>query len=330
MIKHHPSDETLFRFANGSLEPGPRIIVAVHVGGCAICASRISEFEAVGGSLMYNIEPDDMEPSALDHVMAKIEIDEAGRDRLAVRPRLPRADLGIHLPQVLDDCGIGPWRWIGPGVRWSRVTLPDDDHANVMLLKVTAGRKLREVLIAFWLEAWLSEDEILSRYLSNVYFGDNVYGLTAAAKHYFGRAPDSLPVDGVVAKEFKAGAPCQTVAIAEVPADAMILDAGSASVDKINEWIDRAATLVWNGPLGAFEIEPFDRATVAVARHAAARTRDGRLTSVAGGGDTVSALNHAGVADDFTYVSTAGGAFLEWMEGKPLPGVEVLKKQGEG
>ncbi len=139
-----------------------------------------------------------------------------------------------------------------------------------------------------------------------------------------------LPVDGVVAKEFKAGAPCQTVAIAEVPADAMILDAGSASVDKINEWIDRAATLVWNGPLGAFEIEPFDRATVAVARHAAARTRDGRLTSVAGGGDTVSALNHAGVADDFTYVSTAGGAFLEWMEGKPLPGVEVLKKQGEG
>ena len=144
MIKHHPSDETLFRFANGSLEPGPRIIVAVHVGGCAICASRISEFEAVGGSLMYNIEPDDMEPSALDHVMAKIEIDEAGRDRLAVRPRLPRADVGIRLPQVLDDCGIGPWRWIGPGVRWSRVTLPGDDNANVMLLKVTAGRKLPE------------------------------------------------------------------------------------------------------------------------------------------------------------------------------------------
>ncbi len=139
-----------------------------------------------------------------------------------------------------------------------------------------------------------------------------------------------LPSDGVVAREFKAGAANETVAIEACPADAMILDAGSASVDKINEWIDRAATLVWNGPLGAFEIEPFDRATVAVARHAAARTRDGRLTSVAGGGDTVSALNHAGVADDFTYVSTAGGAFLEWMEGKPLPGVEVLKKQGEG
>ncbi|TGP48473.1 phosphoglycerate kinase, partial [bacterium M00.F.Ca.ET.229.01.1.1] len=92
------------------------------------------------------------------------------------------------------------------------------------------------------------------------------------------------------------------------------------------DWIDRAATLVWNGPLGAFEIEPFDRATVAAAKHAAARTKEGKLVSVAGGGDTVAALNQAGVADDFTYVSTAGGAFLEWMEGKPLPGVEVLKR----
>ena len=135
-----------------------------------------------------------------------------------------------------------------------------------------------------------------------------------------------LPSDAVIAREFKAGAANETVAVEACPADAMILDAGEQSVKKINEWIDRAATLVWNGPLGAFEIEPFDRATVAVARHAAARTKEGRLTSVAGGGDTVSALNHAGVADDFTYVSTAGGAFLEWMEGKPLPGVEVLKK----
>ena len=135
-----------------------------------------------------------------------------------------------------------------------------------------------------------------------------------------------LPSDAVVAREFKAGAESETVAIEACPADAMILDAGEKSVAKINEWIDRAATLVWNGPLGAFEIEPFDRATVAAARHAAARTKEGKLVSVAGGGDTVSALNHAGVADDFTYVSTAGGAFLEWMEGKPLPGVEVLKK----
>jgi phosphoglycerate kinase len=106
----------------------------------------------------------------------------------------------------------------------------------------------------------------------------------------------------------------------------MILDAGGKTIETVNQWIDRAATLVWNGPLGAFEIEPFDRATVAVAKHAAARTKAGKLVSVAGGGDTVAALNHAGVAGDFTYVSTAGGAFLEWMEGKPLPGVDVLNK----
>ncbi|TPI69785.1 phosphoglycerate kinase [Mesorhizobium sp. B2-8-9] len=135
-----------------------------------------------------------------------------------------------------------------------------------------------------------------------------------------------LPADGVVAKEFKAGAASETVAISDVPSDGMILDVGAKTVQSVNDWIDRAATLVWNGPLGAFEIEPFDRATVAAAKHAAARTKEGKLVSVAGGGDTVAALNHAGVADDFTYVSTAGGAFLEWMEGKPLPGVEVLKR----
>lgn len=135
-----------------------------------------------------------------------------------------------------------------------------------------------------------------------------------------------LPSDGVIAREFKAGAANETVEIAAVPADAMILDVGPKTVDNINQWIDRAATLVWNGPLGAFEIEPFDRATMAAARHAAERTRAGQLISVAGGGDTVAALNQAGVADDFTYVSTAGGAFLEWMEGKALPGVEVLRK----
>ena len=134
-----------------------------------------------------------------------------------------------------------------------------------------------------------------------------------------------LPVDGVVAKEFKAGAANQTVAIDAVPADGMILDVGPKTIDAINAWIDRAKTLVWNGPLGAFEIEPFDKATVAAAKHAARRTKAGELVSVAGGGDTVAALNHAGVADDFTYISTAGGAFLEWMEGKALPGVEVLK-----
>ena len=134
-----------------------------------------------------------------------------------------------------------------------------------------------------------------------------------------------LPVDGVVAREFKAGADCETVDIGAIPADAMVLDVGEKTAAAVKDWIDRAATLVWNGPLGAFEIPPFDRATLAVAKHAAARTDDGKLISVAGGGDTVAALNQAGVTADFTYVSTAGGAFLEWMEGKALPGVEVLK-----
>ena len=133
-----------------------------------------------------------------------------------------------------------------------------------------------------------------------------------------------LPSDAVVAREFKAGAENETVSVENVPADAMILDVGPETVKTVFEWIDRAETLVWNGPLGAFEIKPFDDATVSAARHAARRTREGTLVSVAGGGDTVAALNHAGVADDFTYVSTAGGAFLEWMEGKPLPGVDAL------
>jgi len=135
-----------------------------------------------------------------------------------------------------------------------------------------------------------------------------------------------LPEDGVVAREFKANAANETVAIDAIPSDAMVLDVGPKSIEAIKAWIERANTLVWNGPLGAFEIEPFDKATVAAAKFAAERTKAGKLTSVAGGGDTVSALNHAGVADDFSYVSTAGGAFLEWMEGKVLPGVAVLSK----
>ncbi|MFK3779426.1 phosphoglycerate kinase [Agrobacterium sp. NPDC089420] len=133
-----------------------------------------------------------------------------------------------------------------------------------------------------------------------------------------------LPEDGVVAREFKAGAANETVDINAIPADAMVLDVGPKSVESIKAWISRAETLVWNGPLGAFEIEPFDAATVAAAKHAAECTKAGKLVSVAGGGDTVAALNHAGVSDDFSYVSTAGGAFLEWMEGKELPGVAIL------
>ncbi|WEX09766.1 phosphoglycerate kinase [Chelativorans sp. AA-79] len=135
-----------------------------------------------------------------------------------------------------------------------------------------------------------------------------------------------LPVDAVVARKFEAGAESETVDIAAVPEDGMILDVGPKSVEKVKEWLDHADTLVWNGPLGAFEIEPFDKATLATARHAAERTREGLLVSVAGGGDTVAALNQAGVAEEFTYVSTAGGAFLEWMEGKELPGVSALGK----
>lgn len=135
-----------------------------------------------------------------------------------------------------------------------------------------------------------------------------------------------LPVDAVVAWHFEANAPHRNYGVDAIPDDGMILDAGPRSLERIHAAIDDAATLVWNGPLGAFELRPFDAATVAAARFAAERTRAGKLVSVAGGGDTVAALNQAGVADDFTYVSTAGGAFLEWMEGKDLPGVAVLKR----
>lgn len=135
-----------------------------------------------------------------------------------------------------------------------------------------------------------------------------------------------LPVDGVVASEFKAHAASKTVSVDAVGADDMILDIGSASVKTVAAKLAMAKTLVWNGPFGAFELEPFDAGTNAVAQEAARLTKAGKLLSVAGGGDTVSALNHAGAADDFTYVSTAGGAFLEWLEGKPLPGVDALRR----
>jgi phosphoglycerate kinase len=134
-----------------------------------------------------------------------------------------------------------------------------------------------------------------------------------------------LPVDAVVAKEFKAGAPSRAVAIDAVEADDMILDIGPRSVEHVISVLARVKTVVWNGPFGAFEIEPFDIGTTEVAEAAAELTAAGRLVSVAGGGDTVAALNRAGATERFTYVSTAGGAFLEWMEGKALPGVEALR-----
>lgn len=138
-----------------------------------------------------------------------------------------------------------------------------------------------------------------------------------------------LPYDVVVASEFRANAPSEVVNIHEIPADQMVLDIGPDAVEALADVLKTCATLVWNGPLGAFEMAPFDRATVALAQTAAALTEAGTLVSVAGGGDTVAALNHAGVADSFSFVSTAGGAFLEWMEGKALPGVEALHREQE-
>ena len=135
-----------------------------------------------------------------------------------------------------------------------------------------------------------------------------------------------LPSDVVVAREFKAGAASEIVASDACPADAMILDAGPESVADIARRFEQAKTVVWNGPLGAFEIEPFNAATDAAARKAAELTRAGKLLTVAGGGDTVAALNASGAAADFSYVSTAGGAFLEWLEGKTLPGVAALQQ----
>ncbi|HVQ09652.1 MAG TPA: phosphoglycerate kinase [Allosphingosinicella sp.] len=136
-----------------------------------------------------------------------------------------------------------------------------------------------------------------------------------------------LPYDVVVAKEFAPNPPSlRTCNVHEVAADEMILDIGPAAVEALADVLKTCRTLVWNGPLGAFETPPFDAATVALARIAAALTQEGSLVSVAGGGDTVAALNQAGVAEDFTFISTAGGAFLEWMEGKPLPGVLALQR----
>ncbi|WP_417317093.1 phosphoglycerate kinase [Emcibacter sp.] len=156
------------------------------------------------------------------------------------------------------------------------------------------------------------------------------HDLADTARDILGRAEKAgctlhLPTDVVVAKEFAANAENRTVALDQVAADDMILDVGAASVADLSAALHGCKTLIWNGPMGAFEIEPFDKATVALAKAAAELTDEGSLLSVAGGGDTVAALNHAGVAEKFTHISTAGGAFLEWMEGKELPGVKVLE-----
>ncbi len=135
-----------------------------------------------------------------------------------------------------------------------------------------------------------------------------------------------LPVDAVVAERFEAGAPDETVSVDAIPEGRMMLDIGPRTVARVEALLQEVRTLVWNGPFGAFEIAPFDRGTVRVAQAAAALTRAGSLKTIAGGGDTVAALNHAGVGQDLTYLSTAGGAFLEWLEGKSLPGVQALQE----
>ena len=155
------------------------------------------------------------------------------------------------------------------------------------------------------------------------------HDLAATAREIMAKAEAAgcailLPADVVVAREFKAGAAHEIVPANACPPDAMILDAGPAAIAAIAAAFAEARTLVWNGPLGAFEIPPFNAATDAAARQAASLTRAGKLLSVAGGGDTVAALNASGSAEAFTYVSTAGGAFLEWLEGKTLPGVAAL------
>jgi phosphoglycerate kinase len=157
------------------------------------------------------------------------------------------------------------------------------------------------------------------------------HGLTDTARDIMARARTSgcellLPIDIVVAERAAPGEAARVRALGEVDDNERILDAGPATVAKLEAAMDQARTLVWNGPLGVFETPPFDAGTVAAARHAGALARAGKLIAVAGGGDTVAALNHAGVADEFTFVSTAGGAFLEWLEGKTLPGVAALER----
>ncbi|MGB4866227.1 MAG: phosphoglycerate kinase [Hyphomicrobium sp.] len=160
--------------------------------------------------------------------------------------------------------------------------------------------------------------------LSEPEFHATVHDIMAAAKAK--GCEIVLPVDAVIAREFKEGAANSVVALDAVPADAMILDVGPASVAHVAKVLESCHTLLWNGPMGAFEIAPFGTGTFALAKQAAELTKAGKLVSVAGGGDTVAALNAAGVSDDFTYISTAGGAFLEWLEGQELPGIAALTR----
>lgn len=143
-IGHHPHDDTLLQFAAGRLAAGPSVVVAVHVGGCADCQARVGTFEALGGALLADMEPAEMDVEALDLALSRIGDAAPAPARRQAAIVLPRADLGIDLPPAMDHCGIGPWRRLAPGLRMSRVTIPDDPDADVMLLRVAAGKTLPE------------------------------------------------------------------------------------------------------------------------------------------------------------------------------------------
>ena len=237
-----------------------------------------------------------------------------------VAHRLP-AYAGRLMQQELEalDMALGnPARPVGAVVGGSKVSTKLELLGNLVKkvdLLVIAGAMANTFLAA--------EGAEVGRSLQEADMHETARGIVAEA----GRAGCAivLPTDAVVAREFKAHAQTEIVRAREIPPDAMMLDVGPATVEAIKHRLPKIRTIVWNGPLGAFETPPFDAATVAFAKEVARATRSGALRSVAGGGDTVAALRHAGVADGLSYVSTAGGAFLEWLEGKTLPGVAALE-----
>lgn len=214
------------------------------------------------------------------------------------------------------------------------------EHPEHPLVAVVGGAKISTKLDLLSNLLDKVDALIIGGAMANTFLAAQGYGigkslcekdLIGTAKDILGQATAKgvaiiLPTDVVVANAFKAMAPSKTVPVSDVPADAMILDVGADSLRNVAARFESAKTVVWNGPFGAFELPPFDNGTNTAARQVAMLTRIGQLVSVAGGGDTVAALNNAGAADDFTYVSTAGGAFLEWLEGKTLPGVKALEK----
>jgi len=230
----------------------------------------------------------------------------------SVAGRAMEAELS-HLHKALDDPKRPVMAVVGGAKVSTKIALLEHLIARVDMLAI--GGAMANTFLA-------AEDIFVGR---SLYEADQM----TTARRIVSLANDTgtvllLPVDVVVATEFRANAHHRTVPVREVGENEMILDVGPDTIDEFERRLHATETLVWNGPFGAFETRPFDRGTVAAAKLVAARTRAGKLLSVAGGGDTVAALNHAGVAGDFSYVSTAGGAFLEWLEGQELPGVAAL------